>query len=162
MLQSGINIQKRIEWCADGVAVGSAVGGQLVWTVGSAVEQSSSATPLALPADDPPPTTQSLPPDHWHIAKCRYLVDLASSKCFTKLCKNMLTLTEPRANAQLIVKSVVMPNWQVLVVSVLGKHHIHTLLFGPVRIQPRELVSSLQRVPKWILLLLSRLESGSS
>ena len=57
---------------------------------------------------------------HWHIdleeAKAAptieakvSMVDLASSKCFTKLCKNILTLTEPRANAQLVVKGVVIP-----------------------------------------------------
>ena len=40
------------------------------------------------------------------------MVDLASSKCFTKLCKNISTLTEPRANAQLVVKSAVIPSAQ--------------------------------------------------
>ena len=44
-----------------------------------------------------------------HIEAEVSMVDLASSKCFTKLCQNILTLTEPRANAQLVVKSVVIP-----------------------------------------------------
>ena len=41
------------------------------------------------------------------------MVDVASLICFTKLCKNILILTKPRANAQRVVKSVVIPNVQV-------------------------------------------------
>ena len=49
-------------------------------------------------------------PWYVHIEAEVSMVDLASSKCFTKLCTIFLTLTEPRANAQLVVKSVVIPN----------------------------------------------------
>ena len=38
------------------------------------------------------------------------MVDVASLICFTRLCKNILILTKPRANAQRVVKSVVIPN----------------------------------------------------
>ena len=46
-------------------------------------------------------------PFYVHIEAELSMVDLASLICFTKnLCKNILTLTKPRANAQLVVKSV--------------------------------------------------------
>ena len=48
-------------------------------------------------------------PCYVHIEAEVSIVDLANAKCLTKLCKNILTLTEPRANAQLVVKSVVIP-----------------------------------------------------
>ena len=48
-------------------------------------------------------------PFYVHIEAEVSMVDLASLMCFTKLCKNILTLTKPRANAQLVVKSVVIP-----------------------------------------------------
>ena len=38
------------------------------------------------------------------------MVDVASLICFTKLCKNIIILTKPRANAQRVVKSVVIPS----------------------------------------------------
>ena len=41
-----------------------------------------------------------------HIEAEVSMVDLASSKCFTELCKHILTLTEPRANAQLVVPNI--------------------------------------------------------
>ena len=45
-----------------------------------------------------------------HIEAEVSMVDVASLICFTKLCTNILILTKPRANAQRVVKSVVIPS----------------------------------------------------
>ena len=37
------------------------------------------------------------------------MVNLAGSRCFARFRKNILILTKPRANAQRVVKSVVIP-----------------------------------------------------
>ena len=42
------------------------------------------------------------------------MVNLAGSRCFARFRKNILILTKPRANAQRVVKSVVIPKFQRL------------------------------------------------
>ena len=41
------------------------------------------------------------------------MVNLAGSRCFARFRKNILILTKPRANAQRVIKSVVMPTLEL-------------------------------------------------
>ena len=53
-------------------------------------------------------------PCYVHIEAEVSMVDVASLICFKKLCKNILILMKPRANAQLVVKSVVIPGEKLM------------------------------------------------
>ena len=58
-----------------------------------------------------------------HIEAEVSMVDVASLMCFTKLCKNILILTKLHANAQRVVKGVVIPNCEVFSGTVWLLHH---------------------------------------